>query len=128
MYNENRITKILLMQDVVLFNCFIMTMYCNIYLLQITVDDLEFQSSMLTETCWKEEFETGSYPTTVTYHIDTDLTAPFVPRPLKCKIGVTGADRQLDYILNSPPPSNKGRINFSSKYNIIYITLVSCIA
>ena len=79
--------------------------------LQITLDDLEYLSTVVTGSNLDDAIKTGAYPSTITYHVDSNHST--TQHSLKCVIDVTGANRQLRYTLTSTAPTYKGMLQRS---------------
>ena len=74
--------------------------------LQITLDDLEYLSTVVAGSNLDDPIETGAYPSTITYHVDSNRST--TQHSLKCVIDVTGASRELKYTLTSTTPTYRG--------------------
>lgn len=62
---------------------------------------------MLTGGNLEDAIETGAYPQAITYRIDSNHSVP--RNVLKCTVDITGANRELKYMLTSTNThTNKG--------------------
>lgn len=78
----------------------------ELFLLQITLDDLEFQSRVLEGGNLDAAIKIGAYPATVTYRIDSNYSAPCT---LKCTVRITGVNKPLEYRMTSSLQSHANR-------------------